>query len=122
VFWKEAVFSDSDLTPICTNELSPCVVVPLLHRATEKKVVFAATHLKSKPLEVNEIRREGQISAVMDTMDECFNSCEGDAMMLLGDFNTDAFSVGGLQARVIPSVLNWKGGILSHTYPLPTRK
>jgi hypothetical protein len=115
-----AVFSDETFAPLCANEASPCIVLPLKHRFTEKVIVFGATHLKSKPSEENELRREGQITTVLNMMLDCSIVCEGDSMMLLGDFNTDSFSVPKLQAKVIPHVMSWNGGCLSHAYPLPS--
>lgn len=130
------VFSDDGLSPLCANESSPSIVVPLKHRFTEKVIVFAATHLKSKPSEANEARREGQIMALLSMAQDSLLSSsassgeedeggKGDtssssSLMLLGDFNTDAFSSPELQAKVIPFVLAWSGGCLTHTYPLPT--
>ena len=116
------MFSDDGLEPHCSNEVSPCIVVPLKHRFTDKSIVFAATHLKSKPSEANEARRESQIKALLSMAQESLAASGGDScgFMLLGDFNTDAYSSPQLQAKVIPYVLGWNDGCLHHTYPLPT--
>lgn len=116
------MFSDAELAAVVGDESSPgvAVVVPLQHRASGKIIVFAATHLKSKASEQNEVRREGQVSVVLDMMSDCSARCGAHSMMLLGDFNTDAFSVPGLQARVVPLVLSWREACLSNAYPLPT--
>jgi hypothetical protein len=122
VFWKDAVFFVNGCDPVCANDSSPCVVVPLQHRFSGKIIVFGATHLKSKPSEANELRRESQVAAILDMMTACLSTCGGESMMLLGDFNADAFSGPKLEAKVVPYVLNWRDGCLSHTYPLPTRE
>lgn len=114
------MFSDDDDSARCANDLSPFIAVPLLHRDSLTKVVFAATHLKSKPSAENETRRESQITAGLAMAQDCMEEIGGVSLVLLGDFNTDAFSVPGVQARAIPFVTAWRDGCLRSAHPLPT--
>ena len=102
------------------NEQCPCVVLPLRHLSTGKVIVFGGTHLKAKPSEENEMRRLGQISSVLDVMSDKASECATESLILMGDFNTDAFSISSQEAKTIPFVMNWNDSCLSHAYPLPT--
>lgn len=120
LFWKNDKFTLIDDQTASDNQSCPFIVAPLRVNANEKVIVCSTTHLKAKPSLENEMKRDVQIEGVLDSMNRCFTSVGGDAMVLLGDFNTDPYSSDSATAIVIPRVLKWNDACLSHAYPLPT--
>ncbi|CAE7687986.1 noct, partial [Symbiodinium microadriaticum] len=139
LFWKPQVMSlislegDDGPLQLCRDSPAVHIVVALRHNFTGEPVLFACTHLKAKGGDEFEAIRAGEVSAVLDGVEELaerLGMSVADGVksgtrrcrsIIMGDFNAEACtSSSGSAAVAIPIALNWCDGYLSSAYTLPT--
>lgn len=95
LFWKTSAFellSERRMGYRIGNQVF--LLAALRHRASQKCIVVAVTHLKAKPTEENEKVRCKQVEELLEQayqMTEELREKEGDVpVLIMGDFNADA--------------------------------
>jgi endonuclease/exonuclease/phosphatase family metal-dependent hydrolase len=95
----------------------------LVRKRSETFLTVATTHLKAKAGSVCEQTRLGQITAVLQAVDDMIGDSGSEngesAVIVLGDFNTEPFSDGKGGAPLTQHyVTQWRNGALRSAYPL----
>lgn len=120
LFWKTSKFQKLN---VIKGSYTGCsqgyLIVVLKHIQSEKLIVTAVTHLKSKENTENEQLRTRQVVELLDKIMEVKNCLKeqgyNSSTLLLGDFNTDPFDTKKITATCIPYVLSKS---LKSAYPL----
>lgn len=124
ILWKTSVLerseegttSDHSIVDGGTTVKVPHIVIHFKEIASQRTLVVATTHLKSKP--DHEETRYKQIKAVLSKLEK--EKDKADAFILAGDFNADSFTINWKGQDVAPKVVrSVLSSNLKSAYPLP---
>jgi hypothetical protein len=108
IYWRDSLFSlVATNKGTYANGSQGYLICTLRHTITNKLVIVATTHLKSKESEENEALRTLQITELCEKIDyirDNFN--EPSSTILLGDLNTDPCDTSKITATCIPVITN----------------
>lgn len=103
LFWRESLFTLVSIHKnTYTHGSQGYLICTLRHKTSQKLIIVATTHLKSKE---NEALRTLQITELCSKLADIRNNLrEPSSTILLGDLNTDPYSTHKIQASCVPVI------------------